>query len=161
MVESSAPPKGQAGPPVAFLDVRDAAYEYDGRDSDLSSRIPIRANQEFHLGRDSPELHYAHQTVSKRHLKFHCILFDNDGQWGIEPLVYAEDVSTNGTRLKRAHTLETVMMRPHVQITLLEDSDELWLAPMKFLRYRVEGEHRGKDRVFSPELKMDMKASYM
>ncbi|OJD38918.1 camk protein kinase [Diplodia corticola] len=138
MVESSAPPrKGQVGPLVAFLDVRDAAYEYDGRDSELSSRIPIHANQEFHLGRHSPELDYAHQTISKRHLKFHCILFDNDGQWGIQPLVYAEDTSTNGTHLKRAQAYDTVMMRPHLPTTLLEDNDELWFAPLKFLRGKL------------------------
>lgn len=99
--------------------------------------------------------------MSKRHLKFHCILFDNDGQWGIQPLVYAKDISTNGTYLKRTQTLDTVMMRPHAQTTLLEDDDELWVTPMMFLRYCVDGEHRGKDRAFPPEVQMDMKASCM
>ncbi|KAF4545157.1 Meiosis-specific serine threonine-protein kinase Mek1 [Lasiodiplodia theobromae] len=126
MVESSEPRTGHAGPPVAFLDLRHAANEYDGRDSEGSKlRIPIHSNEEFYFGRDSLESKYdAPPTMSKRHLKFHCILFDNDGQWGIQPLVYAKDISTNGTYLKRTQTLDTVMMRPHAQTTLLEDDDE-------------------------------------
>lgn len=40
-------------------------------------------------------------TISNRHLRIHCILYEKSGAGEIPPLVYATDVSSNGTFLKR------------------------------------------------------------
>ncbi|KAF4303443.1 camk protein kinase [Botryosphaeria dothidea] len=122
---------------------------------DLKTQIPIYARDEFSLGRDSPQLEHAHGTISKRHVKFHCIVFEDDGQWSIPPLVYAEDVSTNGTYLRRAQTPvedqpdpRGILMRSSIRITLLEENDELWFHPSVFLRYHVNKDLEGEDPPF-------------
>lgn len=133
---------------------------------DLKTQIPIYARDEFSLGRDSPQLEHAHGTISKRHVKFHCIVFEDDGQWSIPPLVYAEDVSTNGTYLRRAQTPvedqpdpRGILMRSSIRITLLEENDELWFHPSVFLRYHVNKDLEGEDPPFPSAVQTDMKAS--
>ena len=41
--------------------------------------------------------------ISNRHLRIHCILYEEQADSAIPPLVYATDLSTNGTYLKRPH----------------------------------------------------------
>lgn len=127
-------------------------------------------NEEFCLGRNSPQLdiQYQSQTVSKRHVKFHCIVFDDGDEWGIEPLVYVEDLSTNGTYLQRAQApaedrldLRGIRMDSRLRTSLLEEDDELWLTPERFLRYHVTTEFKSKDSPLTPEVKADMEASHI
>ncbi|KAK8257714.1 serine/threonine protein kinase, partial [Phyllosticta capitalensis] len=149
--------------------------------------IPIFANEEFVLGRCSTngytdplrdltfiehlyrKCHLSESrgicfTISKRHLKIHSVVYDDS----IAPLVYAEDISYNGTYLQRANKRECphddargILMGRTIKSTLLEHNDELWPAPRIFLRYRVSDytreifDHQGLDQ--SPILAADSK----
>ncbi|KAK8178932.1 kinase-like domain-containing protein, partial [Phyllosticta paracitricarpa] len=79
-------------------------------------------------------------TISKRHVKIHTVLYDDS----IAPLVYAQDISSNGTFLQRINRKDCphddahgVLMGRKIKSTLLEHGDELWPAPRIVLRYHT------------------------
>lgn len=89
------------GEAVAYLEVQSA----DTGEKGNVHHIKIRGNEEFYLGR-SPEycrFRWSDPTISNRHLRIHCILYEEQADSAIPPLVYATDLSTNGTYLKRPH----------------------------------------------------------
>ncbi|KAK8171441.1 kinase-like domain-containing protein [Phyllosticta citrichinensis] len=133
--------------PIGVLEFRDAEYDYDSRDSLPFTSIQIHANEEFHLGRCSTtgkcnlsESPGVSATISKRHVKIHTVLYDES----IAPLVYAQDISSNGTFLQRINRKDCphddvrgVLMGRKIKSTLLEHGDELWPAPRIVLCYHV------------------------
>lgn len=87
------------GEVVAYLEVQGAGTGEKGN----IHHIKIRGNEEFYLGR-SPEycrFRWSDPIISNRHLRIHCILYEEQADSAIPPLVYATDLSTNGTYLKR------------------------------------------------------------
>ncbi|KAK7512374.1 kinase-like domain-containing protein [Phyllosticta citriasiana] len=132
---------------IGSLEFRDAEYDYDSRDSLFFTSIPVNANEDFHLGRASTkgkcnlsESPGVSATISKRHVKIHTVLYDDS----IAPLVYAQDISSNGTFLQRINRKDCphddahgVLMGQKIKSTLLEHGDELWPAPRIVLRYHV------------------------
>lgn len=59
----------------------------------------IYANEQVIIGRDPEKCNYVvyDPTVSCKHLRIHTIIVDQDDASGVAPLVYAEDLSRNGT----------------------------------------------------------------
>ena len=82
------------GPPVAYLIFRHA--DHDNAKGD----IPIYANAEFDLGRDevSCVLGVSDGTISKHHLRFHCVTYGVNDIAPVEPMVYARTLSRHGAR---------------------------------------------------------------
>jgi hypothetical protein len=80
-------------------------------------------------------------AVSNKHLHVRCIIFEEgSSEDGIPPLVYVEDLSTNGTYLTRSTsnqlaTKEQRMSRRDGKI-LLGSNDQLRVSPTLALRFR-------------------------
>ncbi|CAD0110182.1 unnamed protein product [Aureobasidium uvarum] len=83
------------------------------------------------------------QQVSYHHLVLRCVQFDEDAAaWNVAPMVYAEDLSTNGTTLARECAAEDgSTVRLDHQLTkslgpvLLRDGDCLHLSKSTFVQY--------------------------
>ena len=54
--------------------------------------------------RPSSRYHWSDSSISNKHLRIHCVLYEQDPVSGIPPLVYATDVSSNGTVLRTSAT---------------------------------------------------------
>ncbi|KAF2024920.1 kinase-like protein, partial [Setomelanomma holmii] len=68
--------------------------------------IEICGNEQFTLGRDPACCRYVWPddlTISRRHLRVHCILYDQEPDSLIAPFVYATNLSVNGTYLKKSN----------------------------------------------------------
>ncbi|RMZ69731.1 camk kinase [Pyrenophora seminiperda CCB06] len=80
-------------------------------------------------------------TISRVHLRIHCILYDEDPDSNIAPFVYATDLSANGTFLKKSNSESTASQGPGVLMGrhstfLLDDGDELSISDTVTLIYR-------------------------
>lgn len=60
--------------------------------------IPVHANAEFDIGRDqvSSILGVNDGTISKHHLRFHCVTYGDNAIASIEPMVYFRTLSRHG-----------------------------------------------------------------
>jgi serine/threonine protein kinase len=79
-------------------------------------------------------------TISRLHLRIHCILYDQDPDSNIAPFVYATDLSANGTYLKKSNAECTASQDPGIlmgkNVTfLLDDEDELHISETVTLIY--------------------------
>ncbi|KEQ79635.1 kinase-like protein [Aureobasidium pullulans EXF-150] len=92
-------------------------------------------------------------TISRRHLVLRCVQFDEDAAtWNVAPMVYAEDLSMNGTILVREGPDEdSSTVRLDHQLTksmgpvLLQDGDCLYFSKSTFVQYKEttpENEHK-------------------
>lgn len=73
--------------------------------------------------------------ISNRHVKIYSIVFDQCAKAEIKPLVYAEDLSSNGT-----YWNDLFIGRGHSAV-LLSDGDELRLSPSCTLVFRAVAEN--------------------
>ncbi|KAL1608366.1 hypothetical protein SLS60_003307 [Paraconiothyrium brasiliense] len=122
-----------------------------GEDSLVSQDlIDVHGNEQFYLGRNPAlcERHWLDPTISNKHLQIHCILYDESGGDGVPPLVYATDVSSNGTLLTKNNTAcATSLASREVFMTrkrgafLLSDGDELRISDSVTLIYRETEPH--------------------
>lgn len=84
-------------------------------------------------------------TISREHLRIHCILYDQNTVTDIAPFVYATDLSANGTYLKKNNSECTgsqgrgILMGKNGTF-LLDDGDELQLSERVTLVYQSLGE---------------------
>ncbi|KAG9624562.1 kinase-like protein, partial [Aureobasidium melanogenum] len=107
--------------------------------------ISISPKQEIVLGCKQLQHHVDDYdpTISYRHLKFRCVQFDDDAAtWNVAPMLYAEDLSTNGTVLTRECPAEdgsTVRLDHQLNKSmgpvLLRDGDCLYLSKSTFVQY--------------------------
>jgi hypothetical protein len=74
--------------------------------------------------------------ISKRHLRIHCVVFEEEYTTGVAPLIYAQDLSSNGTSIKYANSVREVVSRARSMpakdeqcAILLTHGDELHLTP--------------------------------
>ena len=92
-------------------------------------------------------------TISRKHLRIHCILYEQDPVSDIAPFVYATDISANGTYLKKSNAEcngsqgRGILMGKNGTF-LLDDGDELRLSETVTLTYRAFG--TVKQTVLSP-----------
>ncbi|KAJ4302856.1 hypothetical protein N0V90_001747 [Kalmusia sp. IMI 367209] len=129
-----------AGELVGYFEIRLADAGPEGT-QDL---IDIHGNEQFYLGRSSAlcERHWSDPTISNRHLRIHCILYEKIGTGEVPPLVYATDVSSNGTFLKKnnaacasSQTDHGFLMTNKHGAFLLDDKDELRISESVTLIY--------------------------
>ncbi|KAF3038154.1 hypothetical protein E8E12_007306 [Didymella heteroderae] len=108
--------------------------------------IEVCGNEQFTLGRDSKCRYSWHDdfTISREHLRIHCILYEQDPIADIAPFVYATDLSTNGTYLKKSNEECTgsqgrgILMGKNGTF-LLDHGDVLQLSETVTLVYRSFG----------------------
>ncbi|KAK5148873.1 hypothetical protein LTR04_000399 [Oleoguttula sp. CCFEE 6159] len=86
--------------------------------------------------------HVRDPTISNRQLRVYSIVYEDSANDEMLPLVYAEDLSTNGTYLRRkcqdgneGPQNPSHLMGRATGGTLLSDGDELYLAPTLLLTY--------------------------
>lgn len=83
-------------------------------------------------------------TISREHLRIHCILYEQDPISEVAPFVYATDVSANGTYLKKSNTDCTGSQGRGISMGrngsfLLDHGDELQLSGTVTLIYQSFG----------------------
>ncbi|KAH6848484.1 meiosis-specific serine/threonine-protein kinase mek1 [Alternaria rosae] len=129
-----------AGEAVAWLQIKvvgDSAYGTHG------GRIEVCGNEQFNLGRDPELCRYSWAddlTISRKHLRIHCILYEQNPIAKIAPFVYVTDFSSNGTCLKKSNSEYTasqdagILMGPKSTF-LLEDGDEIRISETVTLIY--------------------------
>ncbi|KAJ8105805.1 hypothetical protein OPT61_g9959 [Boeremia exigua] len=84
-------------------------------------------------------------TISREHLRIHCILYEENPVASIAPFVYATDLSANGTYLKKrnvdcAGSQGRGIFMGKTGSFLLDDGDELQMSENVTLIYRSPGE---------------------
>ncbi|KAF1957522.1 Pkinase-domain-containing protein [Byssothecium circinans] len=127
--------------PVAYFEVRHEGDIQDGAQEDV---IDIIGNKQFYLGRNANlcERAWPDPTISNRHLRVHCILYESDPIANIPPFVYATDFSTNGTYLKKSNEAcassqtDKGKLMGKASAFLLDDGDELRISTSLTLIYR-------------------------
>ncbi|KAH9872592.1 hypothetical protein J1614_004985 [Plenodomus biglobosus] len=138
---------------VAWLTIRIAgvnAFDTQG------GYIEVCGNEQFYLGRDTELCRYSWSddlTISRKHLRIHCILYEQDPVAQIAPFVYATDLSANGTYLKKSNSAcvgsqDQGILMGHNNCFLLEHGDELCLSDSVTLIYAPKA--RGKEAILSP-----------
>ncbi|QDS70159.1 hypothetical protein FKW77_006009 [Venturia effusa] len=99
--------------------------------------MEIYPRDDFYFGRNpSCKYNCADRTISNKHVHIHCIVYEEDETSGIPPLVYVEDLSTNGTFLTRAtQTYERRLTRGQNGTVLLCDGDQLRVSSLMFFYF--------------------------
>ncbi|KAF2747693.1 kinase-like protein [Sporormia fimetaria CBS 119925] len=128
-----------AGKVVAYLEA-----VVEGRvHEDTQIDIEIRGNEQFFLGRSEVDCRqsWPDLTISNRHLRIHCIVYEDNPASDVAPFVYVTDISTNGTRIRKANlgcsSSQGEGLRMERGSTfLLDDGDELRLSRSVTLTYR-------------------------
>ncbi|PWY91433.1 serine/threonine protein kinase [Aspergillus sclerotioniger CBS 115572] len=73
--------------------------EWNPETQQESNPLAIFHHQKIYVGRDPKKCQYVvnHIDVSRRHLHIYTVMFDEENLGQIPPLVYAKDISQNGT----------------------------------------------------------------
>ncbi|KAH6622252.1 pheromone A receptor-domain-containing protein [Boeremia exigua] len=116
------------------------------RNENTHGTVEVCGNEQFVLGRDMKCRYswYDDFTISREHLRIHCILYEQDPVANIAPFVYATDLSANGTYLRKSNADCTgsqgrgILMGQNGSF-LLDDGDELQLSETVTLIYRSVG----------------------
>ncbi|KAI9714899.1 MAG: hypothetical protein M1820_000188 [Bogoriella megaspora] len=78
-------------------------------------------------------------TISNRHLRIHCVVYEESEDAEIPPLIYVHDISSNGCRIKpttsRGNTIDSLrMLGKAAGATLISDGDEIFLSPSLYFK---------------------------
>ncbi|KAL4900162.1 hypothetical protein BDW74DRAFT_182923 [Aspergillus multicolor] len=105
---------------------------WDSNTGKTSDQLAIYSRQEIYVGRDPRkcQLIINNPFVSNRHLWIYTVIFDQDNPEEVAPLVYAQDISMNGT------LWNGYRMGNGRSSFLLSDCDILRLSPDVHLIYR-------------------------
>lgn len=89
-------------------------------------------------------------VVSNKHVRIYTIIFDHENPEEVAPLVYAQDLSRNGTCWNGS------FIGKGTGGVLLSDGDVLRLSPRFYLQFRCETKNQGDpfDRVQRNEMKV-------
>ncbi|KAF2868529.1 kinase-like domain-containing protein [Massariosphaeria phaeospora] len=142
------------GKPVAYFEVRLAG----GDVNETQETIQIAGNEQFYLGRNSTlcRHHWLDPTISNKHLRIHCVLYEQDPVAGIPPFVYATDLSINGTHLKKSNAASAdsqdygILMGRRHGAFLLDHGDELRLSDFVTLVYNSREKIEQKEASITP-----------
>lgn len=121
-------------PPVAYLIFHRADH------ANAEGDIPIYANAEFDLGRDQvcSILGVNDGTISKHHLRFHCVTYGVNDIAPIEPMVYARTLSRHGARFSQKMSdgsNSTCFLQSGDSPVLLNHGDILQLSAKFSIKY--------------------------
>lgn len=148
-----------AGQVVGWLQV--VVSGDDARGTQLSA-IEICGNEYFYLGRDTELCRYTwcdDLTVSRLHLRIHCILYEQDPISNIAPFVYATDLSANGTYLKKRDSEHVAcqddeILMGHNNTFLLGHGDELNISDTITLIYLSKSPVQSVDMTSTQEMEI-------
>ncbi|OOQ87102.1 serine/threonine protein kinase [Penicillium brasilianum] len=72
---------------------------WDSTTHETSRPLEVYINEEVFIGRDAKRcsFHLTNPYISNKHIRIYTILFDQDNLEDVPPLIYAEDLSMNGT----------------------------------------------------------------
>jgi hypothetical protein len=148
-----------APPDMARNSGRDPAVAYlifhRADNTNAEGDIPIYANAEFDLGRDqvSSILGVNDGTISKHHLRFHCVTYGVNDIAPIEPMVYVRVLSRHGARFSQmtpdGSNLTCFLQKGHSAV-LLNHGDILQLSAkisIKYIALPAETDERTSLRV--------------
>ncbi|KAK2768153.1 hypothetical protein FQN54_000005 [Arachnomyces sp. PD_36] len=121
------------------------------RNSKKQTSRNVFANQELVIGRDPKTCQHTidEPTISHKHLRIYTIIFDQENPGQVAPLIYAQDLSWNGTFWNGRR------MWNHNGGVLLSDGDILRVAPGVELEFRCAKEENSKP--FDPVQLREMK----
>ncbi|PLB53663.1 Pkinase-domain-containing protein [Aspergillus steynii IBT 23096] len=116
--------------------------EWNPETETSSHSFPMNSSQEVYVGRNlsSRDYNLEDRYVSRRQLRIYTIIFDRDNPQELAPLVYAQDLSRNGT------LWNGYFMGKGNGSYLLSDGDILHLRPGTSLRYTCR-DNRNQDRL--------------
>jgi tRNA A-37 threonylcarbamoyl transferase component Bud32 len=128
--------------PVAYLSLHNAKSSVD---------LAIEANAEFDLGRDQVNsiLGVNDGTISKHHLRFHCVTYDENPVAAIEPLVYVRILSRHDARLSQTApdgSNSTCFLQHGHPPVLLNHGDTLHLSNNVSVAYEAVPQKSDKHR---------------
>lgn len=130
------------------------AYLVFHRTDDTSDNVdfPVQANAEFDLGRQEVNsiLGVNDGTISKHHLRFHCVTYGENNVATIEPLVYVRTLSRHGVRISQAASdgsNSTCFLQSGQPPLLLNQGDILRLSSKVFIRYETVVEEGNEQRL--------------
>ncbi|KAL2813286.1 kinase-like domain-containing protein [Aspergillus granulosus] len=114
--------------------------KWDPKTGDISQSMAIYSHKEIYVGRDPRRCQYAidDPVVSNKHLWIYTVIFDQDNPGEVAPLVYAQDISMNGT------WWNGYPMGDRRNSFLLSDGDILQLSDTVYLKYYSEDYSRAK-----------------
>lgn len=104
--------------------------------------FPIEANAEFDIGRDQvcALLGVNDATISKHHLRFHCVTYGENDIATIEPMVYVRTLSRHVVRLSQTApdgSNSTCFLQKGHSPVLLNHGDTLQLSARIFIEYEA------------------------
>ncbi|KAL3485564.1 kinase-like domain-containing protein [Aspergillus germanicus] len=113
--------------------------------------MAIYSRKEIYVGRDPRRCQYAVDDpfVSNKHLWIYTVIFDQDNPGEVAPLVYAQDISMNGT------LWNGYRMGNGRSSFLLSDGDILRLSDTVYLKYNSEEHSQAK--CFTPRQAVEMR----
>lgn len=114
--------------------VRPYITQHKPRAHHHAARCPVLSDDEFDLGRQQVLAAWgiAEPTVSTHHVRFRCVVFEEDDQQKVPPLVYARILSVNAVSLNRFVSDKagsTTILRQTDGDVLLNKGDQLQLTP--------------------------------
>ncbi|KAI9372537.1 kinase-like domain-containing protein [Aspergillus egyptiacus] len=125
---------------------------WDEKTGKTSQTKTVYSREEIYVGRDQRRCQYVVDDpfVSNKHLWIYTVIFDQDNPGEIAPLVYAQDISMNGT------LWNGYRMGNGRSSFLLSDGDILQLAQGVHLKYNSEDHSQAK--CFSVLQTLEMRA---
>ncbi|KAL4806128.1 kinase-like domain-containing protein [Aspergillus unguis] len=108
---------------------------WNTRTNEFTKPMTIYSRQEVYIGRDAKKCQYVlnDPVISNKHLWIYTVIFDQDDPGEIEPLVYTQDISMNGS------WWNGYRMRKGRSSYLLGDGDLLQLSDGVILKYNSVG----------------------
>ncbi|KAJ6107649.1 hypothetical protein N7523_008972 [Penicillium sp. IBT 18751x] len=75
-------------------------FRWDPKTEERIEPLAIDSGDEIFIGRDTSICQYSssHRFVSNKHVRIYTVIYDEYSSDTVAPLVYAQDLSTNGTR---------------------------------------------------------------
>lgn len=109
-------------------------------DSNANFNLPIEANVEFDIGRDQVNdlLGFNDGTISKHHLRLHCVTYGDNNVANVEPMVYIRVLSRHSVRLSQSApggSTSTGFLQRNCPPVLLNHGDNLRLSAKVSITY--------------------------
>lgn len=116
--------------------------------------LPIPANAEFNLGRDQVKnaLGIDDGTISKHHLKFHCVTYEDDNLATVPPMVYVRVLSRHGAHFLNADSeggSSTRLLTREGPSILLNHGDTLHMSGKVIIEFDALTENTDEQIVLS------------
>ncbi|KAJ5495188.1 hypothetical protein N7539_000304 [Penicillium diatomitis] len=115
--------------------------------------VEVYSNIEVFVGRDAKrwrsQIHVASPFVSSRHVRIYTVVYDAGDLENVPPLVYAEDLSTNGTYWN-SH-----VMRKGYASSLLCDGDTLEIAGHSQIQFKSAFASKGSQLTPLQQVEME------